>query len=249
MIIILLHHITVQISFSSCRLGVLQGDCFSPLLFNLCLNTFIQHIKEEKYSPCGFSTSYGPGSSFVPIHLFQFADDAAVISGHEQENQILLYRFYIWCKWAGMHIRVDKCATFGIRKRSTSSIQFHPKLIVAGDLGPALKTGDSFRYLGRYFHFNMSNATHKSELCETLTSILTKVDFLPIHPKNKIALYNRYLLSKLSWHFSVASLPITWVCEHLDYVVAQYIRKWLDLPISATLSNIILPQNKFGLNI
>ena len=105
--------------------GALQGDCLSPLLYNLCLNTFIQHIKEEKYSQVGFSTSYDSGSSFVPIHWFQFADDAAVISGHEQDNQILLNRFYIWCKWAGMHIRVDKCATFGIknnqRDRSNSN--------------------------------------------------------------------------------------------------------------------------------
>ena len=80
------------------------------------------------------------------------------------------------------------------------------------------------------------------------SSILTKVNFLPLHPKNKIAVYNRYLLSKLSWHFTAASLPKTLVCEHLDNVVAQYIRKWLELPISAMLSSIILPQNKFGLN-
>ena len=213
-------------------------------MFNFCLNIFIQHIKEEKYSPFCFSTSYDPGSSFAPIYWFQFADDAAVISGHEQENQILLIRFYIWCKLPGMHIRVDKCVTFGIRRQPTRSIQFQRKLIVGGDLIPAVKTGDSFRYLGRHFNFNMSNATHKSEVCETLTSILTKVDFLPLHPKNKIALYNRYLLSK-----TVASLPKTWLCEHLDNVAAQYIRKLLNLPISDTLSNIILPQNKFGLNV
>ena len=73
-------------------------------------------IKEEKYSQFGFSTSYDSGSSFVPIHWFQFADNAAVISGHEQENQILVNQFYIWCKWAGLYIRVDKCATFGIKK-------------------------------------------------------------------------------------------------------------------------------------
>ena len=168
--------------------GVLQGDCLSPLLLNLCLNIFIQHIKEEKYSQFGFSASYGPGSSFVPIHWFQFADDAAVISGNELENQILLKRFYIWCKWASMHIRVDKCITFRIGKHSTVSIQFQPKLLIDGDLAPAVKTGDCFRYLGRYFDFHMSNATHKSELCDILTSILTKVDFLPLHPKNKIAL-------------------------------------------------------------
>ena len=27
--------------------GVLQGDCLSPLLFNMCFNTFIQSIKAE----------------------------------------------------------------------------------------------------------------------------------------------------------------------------------------------------------
>ncbi len=27
--------------------GVLQGDCLSPLLFNMCFNTFIQHIKTD----------------------------------------------------------------------------------------------------------------------------------------------------------------------------------------------------------
>ena len=95
----------------------------------------------------------------------------------------------------------------------------------------------------------MSNASCKSELCEILTSVLTEVDRLPLHPKSKIALYIRYLLSKLSWHFTVASITKTWVCEHLDNVVAHYMCKWLDFPISAALSNIILPQNKLGLNI
>jgi len=31
------------------RKGVLQGDCLSPLLFNMCFNTFIQYIRQEKY--------------------------------------------------------------------------------------------------------------------------------------------------------------------------------------------------------
>ena len=61
--------------------GVLQGDCLSPLLFNLCFNTFVQHIKSDKYSQFGFSSSL-----LNPLHWFQFADDAAVITGQESEN-------------------------------------------------------------------------------------------------------------------------------------------------------------------
>ena len=49
----------------------------------------------------------------MPLHWFQFADDAAVIGGQEQEKQILLNRFSMWCKWAGMKVRVDKRVTFG----------------------------------------------------------------------------------------------------------------------------------------
>ena len=95
----------------------------------------------------------------------------------------------------------------------------------------------------------MSNNNHKSELSEITNAILTEIDLLPLHPKSKIALYNRYLLSKISWHFTFADLPKTLVCEHLDNFVTKFIRKWLELPISPTLSNIILPPNKFGLNI
>ena len=36
--------------------GVLQSDCLSPLLFNLCFNTFIQHIKSDQFRQCGFFT-------------------------------------------------------------------------------------------------------------------------------------------------------------------------------------------------
>ena len=86
--------------------GVLQGDCLSPLLFNMCFNTFIQHIKAEKYRQFGFSLQF-----LNPIHWFQFADDAAVISTQEFENQHLLNRFSIWCQWSNMFIRVEKCST------------------------------------------------------------------------------------------------------------------------------------------
>ena len=67
--------------FISVGRGVLQGDCLSPLVFNLCFNTFLQHIKSGKYRQFGFSLKF-----LNPIHWFQFAEDAAVISSQESEN-------------------------------------------------------------------------------------------------------------------------------------------------------------------
>ena len=37
--------------------GVLQGDCLSPLLFNLLFNTLIQYIKSDKFQQMGYSFS------------------------------------------------------------------------------------------------------------------------------------------------------------------------------------------------
>ena len=168
-------------SFITVGRGVLQSDCLSPLLFNMSFNTFIQHIKSEKYRQLGFWKSSENGIPLNPIHWFQFADDAAVVSGQEKENQMRLNRFTIWCQWAQMIIRVDKCSTFGIRKQLTKSIQYLPKLFINNCLVPRVELGKSFRYLGRYFDFNMSDEDHKSEVYDTLTNILNEIDDLPFY--------------------------------------------------------------------
>ena len=148
-----------------------------------------------------------------------------------------------------MIIWVDKCSTFGIKKATTKSIQFLPKLLINNRLIPKINTGESFQYLGRYFDFEMSNNNHKEELTSLVNEIMTDIDLKPLHPKNKLLLYSRYVLSKLSWHFTVATLCKTWFTENIDPIVNQYIRKWLEVPISGALSTIFRTNNKFGLSI
>ena len=243
--------ITEQFStpFIAIGRGVLQGDCLSPLLFNMSFNTFIQRIKSEKYSQLGFWKFNKTGIPCNPIHWFQFADDAAVISSQEKENQILLNRFSVWCQWANMIIRIDKCSSFGIKKHLSKSIQYQPKLFVNNQLIPRIEIGKSFCYLGRYFDFNMPDERHKSELYDLFNNIISKIDELPLHPGNKILLYSHYLLSKISWELTITDISKTWIFETLDTLASRYIRKWLEFPISTTLSNVFLPRNKFGLNV
>ena len=70
-----------------------------------------------------------------------------------------------------------------------------------------------------------------------------------LYSDSKILLYSRHLLSKISWHFTVADLSKTWVSENLDNIVASYIRKWLEIPVCGTLSNVFLTKAKFGLSL
>ena len=133
-----------------------------------------------------------------------------------------------------MIIRVDKCSTFGIKKAITKSVQYFPKFLINNNLIPTIKI-EAFQYFGRNIDFNMSNDNHKTELTTLVNELMTDIDSKPLHPRNKLLVYSRYVLSKISWHFTIATLSKTWVIENIDPVVNQYIRKWLEIPISGTL--------------
>ena len=92
----------------------------------------------------------------------------------------------------------------------------------------------------------MNNKDHKDFLISNLHALLKEIDTLNIHPRNKLLLCDRYVPSKISWHVTVADLGKTWISENLDNVVTKYVRQWLDLPISATISSIIPSHKNFG---
>ena len=122
-----------------------------------------------------------------------------------------------------MSIRVEKCVTFGMKKVRTKSVQYQPKLFINSQLVPCVSTGRSFKYLGRHFDFQMSNYMHKSKLVDLINTILAQIEQLPLYPKYKILLHSRHLLSKISWHFTVADLSKTWVSGSLDNIVSSYV--------------------------
>ena len=71
--------------------------------------------------------------------------------------------------------------------------------------------------------------------------MLQRTDSFTILPSNKLLLYHRCVLSKLSWPLTFTNLSKAWVVENLDSVTTRFVCKWLELPISATLSGIIFP--------
>ena len=128
------------------------------------------------------------------------------------------------------------------------SVQYLPKMALNYDLIPTVEIGKSFKYLGRYFDFSMNNHNHLSEVLDLITNVMTQIDRIPCHPKNKLLLYHRFVLSKLSWLFTIANFGKAWVVENVNNLVTSHIRQWLELPISATLSTLTLPKSKYGIN-
>ena len=53
---------------------------------------------------------------------------------------------------------------------------------------------------------------------------MKEIDDLPLHRKNKLLVYYRYVLSKVSWHFTGTELLKTWATDNLDNLVSKYTR-------------------------
>ena len=78
---------------------------------------------------------------------------------------------------------------------------------------------------------------------------MDRINSLPLHSKNKVWLYSHYLMSKLSWHLTIADIEQTWIINNLDSLAHNYLRRWLEIPASGTLSIVLLTHSQFGLNI
>ena len=83
----------------------------------------------------------------------------------------------------------------GMRRGSTESIHFQPRFFIESEPVPGMKNDESFLYHGRYFDFSMSNAKDRVELVDVLESFMSDIDKLPIHPKNKLLLYQNNILA------------------------------------------------------
>ena len=182
------------------------------LAFNMVINTCIQFIRYEKYQQLGYNFI----KHMIQRHWYQFADDAAVVTGLEHEIQVLLNAFNSWSKWVDMKIRVDKCHSFRMKKVGSSSRQYKQKLYINNKLIPAIEINESFKYLGRHFDYSMSNQEHKDILCDTVDELLKDIDFLLLHMQNKFLIYHCYLLSKISCHLTIADIRMTWIKQILD---------------------------------
>ena len=53
----------------------------------------------------------------------------------------------------------------------------------------------------------MSSDVQKSEIISLIEDLMSSIDSKPLHLKNKLLLYSRYVLSELSWDFTISNIP------------------------------------------
>ena len=211
----------------------------------MCVNTLIKTIEDKRIKCMGYVAE----KTLSPRHRFQFADDTAIVTALEEDNQCLLNLFTKRSSWADHEIWVDKCHSFGVKKYMSSAIQYQPNLTLNGEKIPPIENGESFEYLGKQFSFSMAIDVIKSQLHSDLMDYIDTIEHLPLHSRFKIMIITRYVYSKLRWHLTVNEIDSTWIKTNLDSLVLRFVRKWLQLHPGANTDHLRLTPKKFGLGL
>ena len=75
-----------------------------------------------------------------------------------------------------------------MKKSTTASIQYFPKILVNRQRISPIEAGESFIYLGKQFTFGMVVENIKEELIKDNVNYITTIDSLPLSPLNKISI-------------------------------------------------------------
>ena len=227
--------------------GVLQGDPSSPLFLNICFNSLVKILDSPNYKKLGFI--WGNKASQTTNWL-QYADDAALVASDQKAAQGLASLFDSWCAWAKMEIRLDKCSSFAMLKRNSVYCQVLPSISINAGKIPPTPIGDSFRYLGRIFDFNLKGELEKTEIVTKLSNLLRITNELKIRPQTKLKILDRFIASQISFSLRVCNFTATWISETLDPLCIKNIRLWIEAPISSCVAEwLISPTSKCGMGI
>ena len=146
-----------------------------------------------------------------------------------------------------MEIRLDKCSTIGMVKKDSTYIQILSNSSIDNAPVPHTVMGGEFRYLGHVFTFDMDNKQAKLDIANKLTKMLIITTELKIRASIKLKILSHYIHSQIIFDLKTYDLPLTWVNQTLDALCTSHIRTWLELPVSACVTEALqLPANKGG---
>jgi len=108
----------------------------------------------------------------------------------------------------------------------------------------------SFRYLGRFFDFDLKGEQEKKDIVTKLTKLLQITTDLKIRPQTKLKIFDRFIFSQISFSLRISNFTATWVSETLDSLCIKSIRLWIEAPISSCVAEwLISPMSKCGMGI
>ena len=209
-------------------------------IFNTVMNTYLDGLKHLQ--DCGYKFS----NSNKSLQVLQYADDTCLVSDGPASCRKMLSFTDKWLQWSQMRAKVSKCQCVAIE--ASSGKIYNPQLTIAGGEIPFIGN-QPVRFLGGTVQVPQDQALAREKITSKLTSLLSRVDNVPVTRKQKIKLYRLGICPRLSWDLTISEYPVSWLEKTLDPIVTRYLKRWTGLAKSADPARLFLPQTEGGFHL
>ena len=199
--------------------GVRQGDPPSGPLFNLIIDWCFSKLDGE----VGYKLLH------MLVQFLLFADDAIVCAETKEGLQLQLNTLVAEFGKCGLALNPKKCKSVAIiasAKEKITAVDKEPFLWAHGELIPAMKVTDNYRYLGLELGYEGFDIT------STTTQLMTRLQRLSksaLRPQQRMAVLREQVVPGLM-HQLVLGDNSKKTLRNMDITIRRNIRAWLHLP-------------------
>ena len=209
---------------------MIQGDCLSPILFNLFFENILRSISNPGYR-----------IAQRDIRFVAFADDLLLVGSDPSHIQKELNQISCVMKTFQMSFNTAKCASLSFRKGilSYESFSIYER--------PILVLRDGFKYLGiRLNHVNPSYTSAEGIFQKVLSSI-PSIDIIGLSLHQKLDMFKTFVLSQIPYAFSflpeISATELRKETNHRDQLLTT------TLGVSIYSFSISIPVTEGGLGV
>ncbi len=169
------------------QVGVYQGDPLSLIIFNSVMSNRAQALGQLEAEGLGYQFSNSPRSA----NAIQYGDDTCLVAdGPDSCQQLLRYVDH----WTGMRAKVPKFHSLAIR--ASTGRTYDPQLLIQGEQIPTIGHRP-MKFLGAFIQIPNDPHRAREHLQRKLSTLLHKVDSVPVTRNQKLLLYKAAVRGRL----------------------------------------------------
>jgi len=223
-------------------IGLFQGDPLSVVLFLIVFNLLLDLLKREQ------SLGYSPSFASSPTSNRAFADDLTLISSRLDKMLKLIEIMEDFLSWSRkMRAKPSKCITLGMKVVDGTYRSFDPEIYIGGAKVEYLGN-TPMKFLGQWIYVDLGLKCIKEKIETKMNNMFQIVDECGLNGVQKCWVYNSMITSKLNWDLIIYNLPVSFIQE-LETVCTRFLKKWLGVTRSITVSVLYRKKDHFGLGL
>ena len=228
--------------------GIFQGCPLSAQLFNMAWNIALDMIETTP------GAGYKLKEAGIVLKQLAYVDDHTSVTSNPGDAQKILDTLDEYFVWSDcMKAKPSKCRAVAFKvfqkngeytpfTNSTYSA-YNPRLLISGQHVPFLGN-ESFKFLGR--KISIINSNIRVETKNELVRFLKITNEAKITGAMKMWLYNNYIVSYITWQFTIYELPMSYG-EELREIATRHLKEWIGLTKTISTSVLYRSRDHFGL--